>query len=154
MLNGRDAPAAERLVLRALFGEYADGDLTRYSHLNCMKLTADLLVFDRSRDRGDWEGRTRPLVVKLVSSHWTVIMEGWSSPVVAKHVHSITSLPTLEAETLPDDVLKALPRRVHPRDPEKPKRPYTLSEFIMYSFDCDGDYAFGWQMWNEAVLPE
>ena len=116
VLNGRDVPGAERLALRALFGEYADGYLTRYSHLNTMVSNITRIVNDRETHPRDWIDRTRPYVEEWVSTHPLVLREGLKSPLVAKHLHRIANVPILDpAAVLSKDVKRALPRHLYHR---------------------------------------
>ena len=139
-------------MLRGLFGRYVHGELTRYSHRNTMVSNITRKVNDRMTDPRDWIHRTRPYVEKWVSTHPLVLREGLKSPLVAKHLHSITNVPILDpAAVLSKDVKRALPRRIHDRDPAH--RLHTFSEFIMYGIEQNGDFPFGAKMWREAMEP-
>lgn len=127
-----------RIVLKALFGEFASHYLEDPGQAPPM-YSENVLILDRDQFPMQWAADRR-CAGWFTATHVAVVS---AMPGVATYMRSPTVLPTLGA------IQAALPRRIHPLDPSG--QPYTMYEFIMYSFDCNGDFDFGLRMWEEAL---
>ena len=148
------------LFMRFLFGNFAENYLTRplCRSLLCLAhgATTSMTIINResryinrlellNSDRRSttfliWWSGTSPRIL-----HYALM--GLSSEAKMDilrllHTQTISVFPTLW------EVHAKLPTRMHRRDPTP--RAYTYLEFLMYSFQHNGTFAFAEQMWMEA----